>query len=277
MKVKTLKSNLIKMGSTLENPSLESRVILSYLGLNEEDQIVKYDDEVDDSFVNKAILLMEKRVSGYPSSYITGKKDFYLDTFKVKEGVLIPRPESESLVECGVKIYKENKMEGNILDLCTGTGCVGISIGKVMEKDVFLSDISPLSIEVAKDNYLSILNKHGDIRQGDLFLPWKGMKFSLIVSNPPYLTESWYESVSEDVKKEPPLALLGGGECGLDIISRIIKESDDYLEEDGFMLLECDPRQIKEISVLLKENSFINIKTEKDLSKKERVIYGRKK
>lgn len=270
-----LKRKLIEIGEGLEDPMLEARVILSYLGFSPIDQITNKDMPVSPDIKNKALAMMEKRASGYPMAYITGTKEFWGMEFKVNENVLIPRPDTETLVETAITLYKEKNMKGDVMDLCTGSGAIATALSVELDRDIKMGDISPLAAEVAKENYERLTKRKADIRVGDLFEKWESSKFSLIVSNPPYLTEKWCEEVEEDVKKEPKLALFGYDDDGLGIIRRIIKESGKFLEKEGYIALECDYRQCSILSLLLETEGYSSVNIKKDLAGKDRVVYGK--
>ncbi|MCI7606465.1 MAG: peptide chain release factor N(5)-glutamine methyltransferase [Spirochaetales bacterium] len=270
-----LKRKLIEIGEGLEDPMLEARVILSYLGFSPIDQITNKDMPVSPDIKNKALAMMEKRASGYPMAYITGTKEFWGMEFKVNENVLIPRPDTETLVETAITLYKENNMKGDVMDLCTGSGAIATALSVELDRDIKMGDISPLAAETAKENYERLTKRKADIRVGDLFEKWESSKFSLIVSNPPYLTEKWCEEVEEDVKKEPKLALFGYDDDGLGIIRRIIKESGKFLEKEGYIALECDYRQCSMLSLLLETEGYSSVNIKKDLAGKDRVVYGK--
>ena len=270
-----LKRKLIEIGKNLEDPMLEARVLLSFLGFSPLKQITDKNEEVSQKTADEATSMMEKRASGYPMAYITGVKEFWGMEFKVNDNVLIPRPDTETLVEVAVDLYIENNLQGEILDLCTGSGAVATAIAKELEKDVKLSDISPSAAETAKENYERLIGRTADIRVGDLFEKWEGCKFSLIVSNPPYLTDTWCNEVDEEVKKEPRLALYGFDEDGLEIIRRIIADSGKFLEKGGYIALECDYRQCANLSLLLETEGYSGVNIKKDLSGKDRVVYGK--
>ena len=261
-----LKRKLIEIGEGLEDPMLEARVILSYLGFSPIDQIINKDMPVSPDIKNNALAMMEKRASGYPMAYITGTKEFWGMEFKVNENVLIPRPDTETLVETAITLYKEKNMKGDVMDLCTGSGAIATALSVELDRDIKMGDISPLAAEVAKENYERLTKRKADIRVGDLFEKWESSKFSLIVSNPPYLTEKWCEEVEEDVKKEPKLALFGYDDDGLGIIRRIIK---------GYIALECDYRQCSMLSLLLETEGYSSVNIKKDLAGKDRVVYGK--
>ena len=119
-----LKRKLIETGERLEDPMLEARVLLSFLGFSPLRQITDKDEEISETVAGEALAMMEKRASGYPMAYITGVKEFWGMEFKVNDNVLIPRPDTETLVEVAVDLYIENNLQGKILDLCTGSGAV---------------------------------------------------------------------------------------------------------------------------------------------------------
>lgn len=274
MTLSSLKELLLSFDNSLEDPYLEIRVLLSYLGMGEIEQITERNKVLDDTIVEKAVLLYKKRISGTPMAYITHSKEFYGHGYYIDESVLIPRPDTEILVEKAVEEYRSRNYSGKILDICTGSGAVAAALAATLQRDVSFSDLSLEALLIAEKNYLSITGNKGDGRLGSLFEPWKGECFSLITANPPYLTESWYMETEKDVKAEPVMALVSDSGDGMDIIREIVTQSPRYLEKNGTLLIECDYRQTKSLSSLLKENGFDNIKTEKDLGGRERIVYG---
>ncbi len=274
MTLNRLKELLLNYPNQLEDPYLEIRVLLSYLGLSDIEQITQRNKILDDDFVEKAVTLFKKRISGTPMAYITHSKEFYGHTYYVDSSVLIPRPDTEILVEKAVEEYRKHNYAGRILDICTGSGAIAVAVAVELKKDVSFSDLSPIALETAEKNYLSITGKKGDGRPGSLFEPWRGEKFDLITANPPYLTQSWYEETEKSVKAEPLMALVSDSNDGMDLIRKIVTQSPEYLEKNGTLLIECDYRQTKSLSALLKENGFEDIKTCKDLGGRERIVYG---
>lgn len=274
MRLSLLREELLEMENTLSDPRLEVRVLLSHLGISTTAQIAHSDMEVDDMTACKAKALFQKRIEGTPMAYITNEKEFYGHTFYVDESVLIPRPDTEVLVEKAVQTYRDKSYSGSILDLCTGSGAVAASLAYELRRSVCYSDISRAALETAKRNYLNITGEEGDGREGDLFEPWKGERFSLIAANPPYLTERWYEDTEKSVKKEPLSAFLGYGDDGLDMIKKIVSTSPQVLEKNGTLLIECDYRQAGALRTILEEHGFGDTGTAKDLAGRERVVYG---
>lgn len=276
MRIKELKNNMMTVASTLENPSLEVRLIIEkVLSLSAIQQIMKSEDEISPGEAEEALKLIKKRASGYPMAYMTNEKEFYGNLFYVDENVLIPRPDTEVIVEKTIELSRQFE-NARILDLCTGSGAIATSVSNATGLDVCFSDISDKALSIAEKNYSAITGKKPHSKLGDLLSPWTGYEFDIIASNPPYLTDDWYEEVSDDVKKEPKLALVGFGDDGLDIIRKIVKDSKDYLVPGGFLLIEGDYRQMDYCVKLFKSEGFSDVGILKDLAGKERVVYGRR-
>lgn len=274
MKLKELRRELVKELKELDLPYLEADLIIEKaLGIRRE-EILLYDRELNQEETDNIKELLDKRLSGVPMAYILGHKEFYGLDFEVNENTLIPRPDTETLVDVAIEKAREFK-EPDILDLCTGSGAVASAISYTLKREVFLSDISHEAIIVAKRNYKRLTGFDGIVREGDLFEPWKGESFSIIASNPPYLTPEDLENCSEEVKREPPLALLGG-EDGLSVIRRIVKEGKEHLTHGGYLIIEADFREMAHCARLFLSEGYKDIETRKDLSGRERVIYGRR-
>ena len=256
--------------------AVDARIIISLAtGLDDIHQITESGKEITEEEKEKAFSLLEKRLSGVPMAYITGEKEFYGHVFKVNHATLIPRPDTETIVERALEIARTIK-NPKILDLCTGSGAIGTAISHALSIPVALSDISPQALEIARENYRRNTGTDADARLGSLFEPWEGESFDIIASNPPYLTESWYEETERDVKREPRIAFIGGGDDGLDIIRAIVRTSIPHLHEGGYLLIECDYRQMDICANIFHHAGFSYIQIRKDLAGKERVIYGRK-
>ena len=271
MRLSELKKELLE-----RTEGTDARIIIHLsTGLDAIQQIVQYDKEVSPEEQAMAYSLLERRLSGTPMAYITGEKEFYGHAFMVTKDVLIPRPDTETLVETALEL---SKRFGNprILDLCTGSGAIAASISYALSQPVSMSDISPKALSVAEGNYLRITGRAPSSRLGSLLDPWKGSEFDIIATNPPYLTDIWYEETEIDVKAEPKLAFIGGGDDGLDIIRTIIADAPSVLAPDGFLTIECDYRQTGICGSLLESSGFSDIHTVKDLAGKERVVYGRR-
>lgn len=277
MRIKELKAELIKMASALPSPSLEAAIIIEKAtGLDRIHQIMNADNAVSDSDRDNCFSMIKRRLNGTPMAYITGEKEFYGLTFQVTPATLIPRPDTETIVDKAIEIAREFYKEPKILDLCTGSGAIATAISVALGIPVAFSDISEEALFVAEDNYERLTGRKGDARSGSLFEPWKNQRFDMIVTNPPYLTEEWWEETEIDVKSEPRLALISDSTDGLDIIRRIIDESNDHLESNGFLLIEGDYRQMDICAKILSTAGFGSVSIIKDLAGKERVVYGRR-
>ena len=277
MRIKELKAELIRMASTLPSPSLEASIIIEKAtGLDRIHQIMDADSSASDQDRDLCFSLIEKRLNGTPMAYITGEKEFYGLSFHVTPATLIPRPDTETIVDKAIEIANEFYKKPRILDLCTGSGAIATAISATLNIPVSFSDISEEALAVAKDNYKRLTGRDGDARLGSLFEPWEDQRFDIIVTNPPYLTEDWWEETEIDVKAEPRLALISDSSDGLDIIRRIIDESNAHLESQGFLLIEGDYRQMDICAKILSSSGFSSVSIIRDLAGKDRVVYGRR-
>ena len=215
---------------------------------------------------------LKRRMQHEPCQYIIGHTEFYGLSFLVNEHVLIPRQDTELLVEEALKTTAEDSA---VLDLCTGSGAVAVAIKHTHPgAAVTALDISKEALETAKKN----AEQNGceiEFLLSDLFEELgTERKFDVIVSNPPYISETEYETLMPEVKDhEPSLALLAGEE-GLDIYRRLIAEAPRYLAKGGALLVEIGCSQAEAVSRLFKENGFKEIKVIKDLAGLDRVVSG---
>ena len=221
-----------------------------------------------DDTVAKYLVMLEKRVNDIPFAYIVGHKEFMKLDFIVNENVLIPRGDTEILVEEALK-YKKNK----ILDMCTGSGCIAISLAYYLENeaDVTAVDVSEAALNVAKQN----ANKNNvDVKfiHSDLFANVTE-KYEMIVSNPPYIEREVIKNLQSEVQNEPVLA-LDGGLSGLDFYEKIIPKAKEHLETNGILILEIGYDQAENVQKLMIENEYKNIRVVKDLSGNDRVVIG---
>jgi len=219
----------------------------------------------------KINLLIEKRVKErIPMQHIVGYSYFMGEKFLVNEHVLIPRPETELLVE------EISKIQGKtLLDIGTGSGCIAIMCKKITGIKTIACDISEKALEIARKNAEN-LNVEIEFVQSDLFENITG-KFNIIASNPPYIPLSQMPKMTPEVaKKEPHHALFTKDEKGIEFYEKIISQSSDYLKKDGFLVFELGINQAKIVCELLKNKGFDNINMIKDLSGIERIIIAQK-
>ncbi|MCL2801329.1 MAG: peptide chain release factor N(5)-glutamine methyltransferase [Treponema sp.] len=278
----------------IKTPSLDASVLLAFLlKTNRTSLLTAGTETISEKICKKYCKLIERRSNGECVAYITGKKEFMGLEFTVNKYVLVPRPDTETLVEAAQQIidsyiskYKPQSTQSitekegekiKVLDLCTGSGAIAISLKhELPELEVYATDICPKALKIAKQNSQKLLGKNKiQFLHGDLFsVNSSPKKFSLIVSNPPYIPSAEIKTLSAEVQNEPLLA-LDGGESGLEIIERIINNAPDYLVKGGFLLLEAHPPLMENIKQSLAKRGFKDIQLYKDLSDSFRVIGGK--
>ncbi len=236
--------------------------------------------EIEDRFIE----LMTKRQKGYPIQYILVEKDFMGLNFYVKEGVLIPRFDTETLVEYIIEYINESHKDNNIrvLDLCSGSGAIGLSIAYYCKNAfVYGVDISDTAVEVANINKERFNLTNVEFIKGDLFKALGGLGleggFEIIVSNPPYISKEEIRSLSNTVKDFEPLLALDGGEDGLDFYRSITRDSKRFLKNEGLLIYEIGYKQGEDVKEILFKEGFEDISIIKDLQGHNRVVLGIKR
>lgn len=213
---------------------------------------------------------LNKRITGEPVDYILGTSEFMGLQFKVNSNVLIPRPETELIVEQANKFIKENNSK-TVLDLCTGSGAIAVSVAYYNDNiSVIASDISKNALQVAKDN--AVANKVSDkieFIESNMFDNIIGKKFDIIISNPPYVTEKEYEDLEKEIFFEPKNAFLAGKD-GLDFYRIIANKVSQYLNPKGILLLELNANISLQIANLFED--FLFVKILKDYSNFDRIL-----
>ena len=268
------KGMIMLKSNKIESPKLKSRLLLQYILKKPRQYIIVYDkNEITKQEQWEYFVNIEKLTKGIPLQHITHRQEFMKMDFYVDENVLIPRPDTEILVEEVINIA--NKI-GNpvILDLCTGCGAIGISIAKnVKNAKIYAVDISEKALEVAKKNAEALRVKQKvNFIKSDLFEKLKKMKFDIIVSNPPYIKKEDINYLSEDVQKEPKIALDGGID-GLDFYRKIVKQGYEYLKLGSYLCFEIGfDQKIDVIEIIENENKYIDTYCKKDLYGNDRII-----
>ena len=236
------------------------------------------DDDIKDGLNKIFLKKIERLKNREPLQYVINKQDFMGMELYVDENVLIPQPDTENLVEEVILLSDKKRKyirdEIKILDLCTGSGAIAISLSKLINKSlVYASDISKKALKIAEENSMK---NHANVLflESDLFDKISRIyKFDIIVSNPPYIESEVIKTLSEEVQKEPILA-LDGGEDGLDFYRKIAKEAKDYIEKEGYLALEIGYNQRLAVENILKENGYKNIYSRKDLGGNDRIVVG---
>jgi release factor glutamine methyltransferase len=267
-----------------ETPELEAALLLAQAADTDRTGIiVRHREMVPGKAERRFEELLSRRLAGIPVAYLRGMKEFWGLDFLVNEAVLIPRPDTETLVEEALLCARELQESGQalrILDLCCGSGCVGIALASELpETELVLSDISTAALETARFNAARLLGeaRKGSIKlvKSDLFADFGKMEpFSVITANPPYLTELEVDRMKQRGLAEPEGALRGGRD-GLDLVRTIISRSPGFLAPGGFLLLESDSSQTGAISSIFSQEGYEAIMVKQDLAGRNRVTRGR--
>jgi len=264
----------------IESPRLSAEMLLGYvLEMKRIELYVNFEKPVSKERLDKLHGLVKRAVQYEPIAYLVGSTEFYSLNIKVTADTLIPRPETELLVERAVEFLRRRSGGQYVLDLCTGSGCVAAAIAKNHSgSKIIATDISDAALAVAAENIAHHeLADRVELLEGDLFEPvikqLDTSKFDLVVCNPPYLSTVEYESLESNVKDyEPSLALLAG-EQGLDVYKRIAQRIDEFLKPDGALMLEVGYAQGPAVNQLLEQaGGFALIKIEKDFADNDRVV-----
>ena len=241
-----------------------TQLLTLVLGQNKEQLYTYSNYELTNKELKRLDELIQQRLQGKPFAYLSGSQGFYHLDFKVSPATLIPRPETELLIDIAIDLFKPNQLI-DVIDLGTGSGVIAITLAdKCPSWRISATDKSKEALKIAKKNTTKDINFY----HSSWFDKLTGKTFDLIVSNPPYLAEN--DSHLESLKYEPIEALISGKD-GLDDIREIIQNAPKYLNQGGYLLLEHSDRQQKEIVELLKL-SFVNILTYQDLNGLDRVI-----
>lgn len=271
----TIRKGMIDLKNNgISEPKLKARLLMQFI-LNKPRQyllIYDYQTLTLRQQVNyfKAI---KKVANGEPIQHITHRQEFMKMDFYVNEEVLIPRPDTETLVEEVIKIANKIKAK-KILDLCTGSGAIALSLAKYIEgSEITAVDISRKALRVAKLNA-----KNNEVEsqitfiESDLFEQMAKEKYDIIVSNPPYIRKEVIQTLDKEVQREPKIA-LDGGEDGLDFYRKIIHQSEEYLKFKGYLCLEIGyDQKIDVIELIEKEEKYVDTYCKQDLYGNDRVI-----
>ena len=275
-------SELLKMGEThlieagIGNAKGEAEQIFCAMKNYDRTQFfVKWSKEATDNEIESFMGLIEQRGTRVPLQQVIGSVEFMGYTFKVSEEVLIPRMDTEVLVEEALKVVSK---KDSVLDLCTGSGIIGISLAKECEANkmpikVTLADLSDHAIALAKEN-MELNGLKLDLVESDLFDKFKKKKFNVIVSNPPYIKKDVIPTLEVEVREHDPMMALDGGEDGLDFYRAITSDAVNHLKKNGHLLYEIGHDQGQDVSEMLISAGFENVQVIKDLAGLDRVVCG---
>lgn len=279
----TIKDIIIKYSDTFKDisdtPRLDTELLLQK-ALGDVDRLyihLNLNKELTEEQEIKFIGFAKERLNGKPIAYIVENREFMGLDFFVKEGVLIPRPDTETLVEEIIEICK-GKKDVSILDIGTGSGAITVSLAKYIENSKVMSfDVSEIALEIAKKN--AIINEVDEkikYINSDLFtaISDSNIKFDIIVSNPPYIKKQDIETLHTQVKDYEPYNALEGGEDGLDFYRKITEQGKKYLNRCGILAYEVGHNQAEDVINIMKSNGYKKIYTKKDIQGIDRVVIG---
>ena len=256
------------------------RVLFDYLiNADRTFMLIHKDDEATSEEYDTIIKAISDREKRIPVQHITGYQNFMGFEFKVTKDVLVPRFDTECLVEEAMLVTNDGD---KVLDVCTGSGCILISLMKY-KNDIkgIGTDISEKALLIAKENAKDIMGsayseyENPQFIQGDLFSNILDKDFDVIVSNPPYIRSCVIDTLEPEVKEFDPMIALDGGEDGLDFYRRIVDEARNHLRKGGHLLVEIGYDQGEDVKSLFVDNGYLDVKIVKDLCSNDRVVLGR--
>lgn len=261
----------------LDSPRLDAELLLAHvLNCKRIDLIVRYDEQPNDSQRATFRELLQKRLERCPTAYLVGTREFYLLPFEVNSAVLIPRPDTETLVDVAMEFLKKRPAPA-VLDIGTGSGCIAVCLAHMAKAaTVTAVDVSPDAVAVAQRNA-----KRNDVadrvtlKVGNLFAPVEpGSTFDLIVSNPPYIPPSELETLMPEVKDHEPRIALDGGTDGLSFYRRLTAECLGWLKPNGMLAVEIGHTQDGAVRELFESSGLKAVKLIKDRAGRPRVVAG---
>lgn len=258
------------------DPDIDARWIAEdALGMTRQALVFEGDQAIPRHQLYRLEAMLDRRAAGEPVQYILGSADFMGLRFRVDGAVLIPRQDTETLVEAALIELRQRQGNPALLDLCAGSGCVGLSLASLAPNArITLADISPEALEVARANQKA-LGVKAELRQGDLFSAVGRERFDIIASNPPYIPTGALSGLQREVRFEPRIALDGGAD-GLDFYRRIAEDAADHLNPGGAIFLEVGIHQAQPVLELVRAKlPCTQAGTIRDLNGIERVVFGK--
>ncbi|MGN0719334.1 MAG: peptide chain release factor N(5)-glutamine methyltransferase [Anaerovoracaceae bacterium] len=287
---------LIKIGENqladagVEDAAIDAKDLFCYMmHIDRTRLMMRWQDVMQDNQCEEYFDLVARRASRVPLQHITGEQEFMGLTFQVSNKVLIPRQDTETMVEDALDVINKNKLRGEtlncrkrrnwaVLDLCCGSGAIGISIDKLTEGcKVTCSDISEDALAIAEKNAANLGAKSVKMVKSDMFEAFRGKlgnkKFDLIISNPPYIRSDVIASLQPEVRDHEPLSALDGGEDGLMFYRIIADQAPEFLKKEGILMMEIGHDQMGEVTKLFSADDRYSFVTGlKDLAGRDRIV-----
>ncbi len=270
------------MAAGIDEAALDARLLLEYICHTDRNELIIHADRERSSMEEQFYkIVIEKRASHMPLQYITGEQEFMGLSFQVNAHVLIPRQDTEILVEEAMRYLGDGM---RMLDMCTGSGCILLSLLKYSnECEGVGTDISSDALRVAQEN-AQRLQLDATFLEGDLFLPLKNFKsdktsdtlFDIIVSNPPYIETKVIDTLMPEVRLYEPVSALDGGEDGLCFYRKIAAEAPRFMRKGAYLFFEIGCAQAQKVKMLMQEAGFVKVEVLKDYAGLDRVVFGMK-
>ncbi len=259
------------------SPRLDAELLLgSVLGIDRVRLVIESARRLGDSELALYRSLIQRRRTGEPVAYILGRREFYGISFAIDRRALVPRPDTETLVEVALERTRSRSMYGRALDLCTGSGCVAVALARSRPTWRFTaSDISTEAAELAWEN----ARRSGAafslrVVTGDLYAPFAGERFELVTANPPYIPSAELAALAPDIRDFEPRSALDGGSDGLDVVRAVVAGAAAHLEPGGVLAVEVGHDQAPRVRELFEQAGFRDVAVRRDYGGRERVVSG---
>lgn len=261
----------------IDSPRLDAELVIAQaLGTTRVQLIIDSERPLDPGELGAIRELVKRRRTREPVAYLRGEREFYGRPFRVDRRVLVPRPDTEALIDVAISRTRFCALSMRALDLCTGSGCVGITLAKERPTSrVYCTDLSEDAVAVARENALRLGAYNASVWAGDLFGAIDpGWRFDLITANPPYIPTKTVDTLDADIKDHEPRLALDGGVDGLQVAARIIHEAPAHLASGGVLALEIGDDQGPAVADLLAKRGFGDVRVDKDYARRDRVVSG---
>ncbi len=258
----------------IENPRLDAELLVAHaLGIDRMRVILDGARPLEGAELSALRDLVKRRRSYEPIAYLRGEREFYGLKFKVDKRVLVPRPDTETLVDAALSRSTHVSMSMRQLDLCTGSGCVAIAMARQRPTaSVYASDVSIDALHVARDNALRLGAYNVAFVQSDLFAAFAGRRFDVVTANPPYIPTADLATLMPDVRDHEPRLALDGGDDGLDLVRRIAEGAPPCLEPDGLLAVEIGAGEASATVAIFEGHGFRDVRVHRDIARIERVV-----